>query len=93
MYKRQFLNHVSNRTLWLDRGIVHSGSRGFAFFEEWQDEIINQEIIKEKHLNKKIEEETEWLHKGVTALRRRNQVRLRRLQQLRQELSLIHSLF
>lgn len=84
-HDRSFLNHVSNRTLWLDRGIVHSGSRGFAFFEEWQDEIINQEIIKEKHLNKKIEEETEWLHKGVTARRRRNQGRLRRLQQLRQE--------
>ena len=82
-HDRSFLNHVSNRTLWLDRGIVHSGSRGFAFFEEWQDEIINQEIIKEKHLNKKIEEETEWLHKGVTARRRRNQGRLRRLQQLR----------
>ena len=84
-HDRSFFNHVSNRTLWLDRGIVHSGSRGFAFFEEWQDEIINQEIIKEKHLNKKIEEETELLHKGVTARRRRNQGRLRRLQQLRQE--------
>lgn len=34
---------------------------------------------------KKIEEETEWLHKGVTARRKRNMGRLRRLQQLRQE--------
>jgi ATP-binding cassette subfamily F protein uup len=32
-----------------------------------------------------LDEETEWLHKGVTARRRRNQGRLRRLQQLRQE--------
>lgn len=84
-HDRSFLTHISNKTLWLDRGIVHSNEEGFSKFEEWQDEIINQEIIKEKNLNKKIEEETEWLHKGVTARRRRNQGRLRRLQQLRQE--------
>ena len=84
-HDRSFLTHVSNKTLWLDRGIVYSNDKGFTAFEDWQDEIINQEIIKEKNLNKKIEEETEWLHKGVTARRRRNQGRLRRLQQLRQE--------
>lgn len=84
-HDRSFLTHISNKTLWLDRGVVYSNDKGFSSFEEWQDEIINQEIIKEKNLNKKIEEETEWLHKGVTARRRRNQGRLRRLQQLRQE--------
>ena len=84
-HDRSFLKHTSTATWWLDRGIIYSNDRGFDKFEEWQDEIYNQEIIKEKHLNKKIEEETEWLHKGVTARRRRNQGRLRRLQQLRQE--------
>lgn len=84
-HDRSFLTHVSNATLWLDRGTVHANNKGFSDFENWQEEIINQEIIQEKHLNKKIEEETEWLHKGVTARRRRNQGRLRRLQQLRLE--------
>lgn len=84
-HDRSFLNRVSNATLWLDRGITHSNNKGFSAFEAWQEEILNQEIIKEKYLNKKLEEETEWLHKGVTARRRRNQGRLRRLQQLRQE--------
>jgi ATP-binding cassette subfamily F protein uup len=84
-HDRSFLNHVSNATLWLDRGMIHSNNKGFADFETWQEEILNQEIIKEKYLNKKLDEETEWLHKGVTARRRRNQGRLRRLQQLRQE--------
>ncbi len=84
-HDRSFLTHVSNATLWLDRGIVHANNKGFADFENWQEEILNQEIIKEKQLLKKIEEETEWLHKGVTARRRRNQGRLRRLQQLRLE--------
>lgn len=84
-HDRSFLTHVSNATLWLDRGIVHANNKGFADFENWQEEILNQEIIKEKQLLKKIEEETEWLHKGVTARRRRNQGRSRRLQQLRLE--------
>ncbi len=84
-HDRSFLTRVSNMTLWLDRGIVHANNKGFADFYAWQEEILKQEIIKEKYLNKKLEEETEWLHKGVTARRRRNQGRLRRLQQLRQE--------
>ena len=84
-HDRMFLNHVSQATFWLDRGKMHMNNKGFAAFEEWQEQIINQEIIAQNNLNKKIEEETEWLHKGVTARRRRNQGRLRRLIELRRE--------
>ena len=84
-HDRAFLNHISQTTFWLDRGVLHRNNKGFAFFEEWQDQMIEQEIIEQKALNKKIAEETEWLHKGVTARRKRNMGRLRRLQQLRQE--------
>lgn len=84
-HDRMFLNHISKQTFWLDRGILHSNNKGFAFFDQWQEQILEQEIIAQKYLNKKIEEETQWLHKGVTARRKRNQGRLRRLQQLRQE--------
>ena len=84
-HDRMFLSHVSHTMFWLDRGILRRNNRGFKYFEEWQEQVIEQEIIEQKYLNKKIEEETEWLHKGVTARRRRNMGRLRRLQQLRQE--------
>ncbi len=84
-HDRMFLNNTSQTTFWLDRGILRRNDKGFKFFEEWQDQVIEQEIIEQKHLNKKIAEETEWLHKGVTARRKRNMGRLRRLQQLRQE--------
>ncbi|MBR1648607.1 MAG: ABC-F family ATP-binding cassette domain-containing protein [Alphaproteobacteria bacterium] len=84
-HDRRFLCNTSRTTFWLDRGIMHRNNKGFQYFEEWQDQIIEQEIIAQKHLNKKLAEETEWLHKGVTARRRRNQGRLRRLLQLRQE--------
>lgn len=84
-HDRAFLNHISRTTFWLDRGILRRNNKGFSHFEEWQDQCLEQEIIEQKALNKKIEEETEWLHKGVTARRKRNMGRLRRLQQLRQE--------
>lgn len=84
-HDRMFLNNTSQTTFWLDRGEMHRNNKGFKFFEEWQEQVIDQEIIEQKHLSKKIEEETEWLHKGVTARRKRNMGRLRRLQQLRVE--------
>lgn len=84
-HDRMFLNHISQTTFWLDRGVLRRNNKGFDAFEEWEDQVIEQEIIEQKALNKKIAEETEWLHKGVTARRRRNMGRLHRLQQLRQE--------
>ena len=84
-HDRAFLNHISQTTFWLDRGVLRRNNKGFAYFEAWQDQMIEQQIIEQKALNKKIAEETEWLHKGVTARRKRNMGRLRRLQQLRQE--------
>ena len=84
-HDRMFLKDVSTATFWLDRGRMHLSNKGFAFFESWHEDIINQEIINQNNLNKKIAEETEWLHKGVTARRRRNMGRLRRLIELRRE--------
>ena len=84
-HDRSFLQNVSKTTFWLDRGILRRNNKGFGAFEEWENQVIDQEIIEQKALNKKIAEETEWLHKGVTARRKRNMGRLRRLQQLRAE--------
>lgn len=84
-HDRSFLNHVSTSTLWLDRGKLRTNDKGYASFESWQEEVINQEWIEQRNLNRRIEEETEWLHKGVTARRKRNMGRLRRLQKLRME--------
>lgn len=84
-HDKAFLNNISTSTIWLDRGTLRQNDKGFANFEAWQEQIIEQEIIAQKFLNKRIEEETRWLHKGVTARRKRNMGRLRRLQQLRAE--------
>ncbi len=84
-HDRRFLENISQTTFWLDRGILKRNNKSFRYFEEWQEQLIDLEIAEQKNLNRKILEETEWLHKGVTARRKRNMGRLRRLQQLRIE--------
>ena len=41
-HDRMFLNNVSKTTFWLDRGIMRRNDKGFKFFEEWQEQVINQ---------------------------------------------------
>lgn len=84
-HDRAFLKHVCDGILWLDRGIVRTLNKGFDAFEDWRDAVYEQEDAERRRLNKKIDAETEWLHKGVTARRRRNQGRLHRLFDLRNE--------
>jgi ATP-binding cassette subfamily F protein uup len=59
--------------------------KGFAHFDDWRDDIIEQDATERHKLNRKIVRETVWLHKGVTARRKRNMGRLRALMDLRQK--------
>jgi len=82
-HDRAFLGTVSRQTLWLDRGIVRRHDQGFTAFEAWQDTIYATEEAEQARLDKKLQAETHWLHRGVTARRKRNMGRLRALMSLR----------
>ncbi|MGI9509954.1 MAG: ABC-F family ATP-binding cassette domain-containing protein, partial [Geminicoccaceae bacterium] len=84
-HDRRFLSSLSKRTWWLDRGRIRVLDQGFEGFETWSQDLLAQEEADLHRLSKTIEAETEWLHFGVTARRKRNQGRLRRLKALRQE--------
>ena len=84
-HDRTFLSKMSMRTFWLDRGRLITLEKGYPFFEEWAEDIIERETRTQEKLSQKIAQETEWLHRGVTARRRRNMGRLRGLVALRQE--------
>lgn len=84
-HDRAFLKHVCDGIIWLDRGIERTLNKKFDAFEDWRDAVYEQEEAEQNRLNKKIESETRWLHKGVTARRKRNQGRLHRLYDLRNE--------
>lgn len=84
-HDRRFLETLSRTTVWLDRGVTRRLEEGFAKFESWRDTVLEQDDRARHELNRKIAAETEWLHKGVTARRKRNQGRLRALHALREE--------
>lgn len=86
-HDRRFLGDLTNGTLWLDRGILRQSPKGYSAFQEWADEIDRQETVNLQKMDRRLYEETQWLHKGVTARRKRNQGRLRRLVDMRTEKS------
>jgi ATP-binding cassette subfamily F protein uup len=84
-HDRAFLTAVSRTIWWLDHGRLRTLDQGFAALEAWSEQILAQEEAELHKLDRTIEHEAEWSHHGITARRRRNQGRLRRLQALRTE--------
>jgi ATP-binding cassette subfamily F protein uup len=82
-HDRRFLENLSQATVWLSDGRTRRLDRSFTGFEAWRDEILEQEEVARHKLDRKIASEMDWLHKGVTARRKRNQGRLRALYDLR----------
>ncbi len=82
-HDKAFLKRVGKSMIWLDRGIARMSDKGFEHFDDWQEAVFGQEEAEQRRLTRKLEAETEWLRKGVTARRKRNQGRLRRLYDLR----------
>ena len=84
-HDRRFLSRLSRNTLWLDRGRTRLLRQGFAQFETWRDETLEQEEIDRHKLDRRIADEEHWLRYGVSARRKRNVKRLAGLLQLRQD--------
>ncbi|MCC6471502.1 MAG: ATP-binding cassette domain-containing protein [Alphaproteobacteria bacterium] len=84
-HDRAFLTRLSRRTLWLDRGVLREHDEGYAGFDEWSDGILAAEDAAQARLDKLILRETAWSREGISARRKRNQGRVRRLAALRQE--------
>jgi ATP-binding cassette subfamily F protein uup len=82
-HDRRFLGSLSTATIWLSFGETRRLDRGFAAFEDWRDELLERAESERHKLDRKIVREEEWIKYGVTARRKRNQGRLRALQELR----------
>jgi ATP-binding cassette subfamily F protein uup len=84
-HDRRFLETLSQATVWLDRGRTRRMDRGFAQFEEWRDQVLEQEEAEHHKLGRKLVAEADWLRYGVTARRKRNVRRLGNLHAMRQQ--------
>ena len=83
-HDRRFLANMSRATVWLDRGETRRMERGFEYFEEWRDEILEAEERDQHKLERKIAAEEHWIRYGVTARRKRNMRRVAELNALRE---------
>jgi ABC transport system ATP-binding/permease protein len=83
-HDRRFLSNLSRSTVWLDRGETRRVERGFADFESWRDEVLEEEERNQHKLDRKIVAEEHWLRYGVSGRRKRNVKRLATLHALRE---------
>ncbi|MFV0430999.1 MAG: ATP-binding cassette domain-containing protein [Alphaproteobacteria bacterium] len=84
-HDRRFAENITSACLWLERGQLHRVAAPLAEFNDWQNAFFEKEDTERAKLDKYIAEETRWSHQGITARRKRNQGRLRRLYTLRDE--------
>jgi ABC transport system ATP-binding/permease protein len=82
-HDRRFLTRLCRATVWLDRGVTRRIERGFASFEEWRDQVLEEEERDQHKLGRRIVAEEHWMRYGVTARRKRNMRRVEQLADLR----------
>ena len=84
-HDRRFLENIATRIVELDRGQIVSYPGSFAEYQRRKAEALNAESLETARFDKLLKEEEVWIRKGVEARRTRNEGRVRRLEQLRQE--------
>ncbi len=82
-HDRTFLRTLTDRILWVDRGDVRRLDQGFGAFEEWRDKVFDEEDVARHKLDRFIKAEGRWAVEGISARRKRNQGRVRRLAAMR----------
>lgn len=85
-HDRRFLESLSKTTVWMDRGETRVLDKGFSHFEDWRDEVLEQEELDRHKLARQINREQHWVVHGVSGRRKRNVRRMKELGNLRQEL-------
>lgn len=85
-HDRRFLQNLSKRVVWLDRGQTFELDKGFAHFEDWRDEMIEQEALDHHKLKREIHREEHWVTHGVSGRRKRNVRRMKELGTLKSTL-------
>ena len=82
-HDRTFLARLTKSCFWLDRGDLRRAEIGFGGFDAWTERVYEEEERAADKLDAKLKIEMHWLHRGVTARRRRNQGRLAKLHEMR----------
>ena len=85
-HDRTFLSNFTNKVFWLDRGDLKISPKGFKNFDNWSEELLNQEARELRNRKQFVNLEVEWAQRGVKARVKRNVKRLERAKQLKAQL-------
>jgi ATP-binding cassette subfamily F protein uup len=84
-HDRAFLDRVVTRIVELDRGTLRSYPGNFSTYERRRDTELQDEAIAKRRFDKFWAQEEAWIRRGVEARRTRNEGRVRRLLDLREQ--------
>ncbi|WP_225197993.1 ABC-F family ATP-binding cassette domain-containing protein [Gluconobacter oxydans] len=82
-HDRRLLETLSRSVVWLENGVTRRLDQGFARYEAWRDEVLEQQERDAHKLDRQIAREEDWMIYGVTARRKRNVRRVGELAALR----------
>ena len=82
-HDRSFLQALATRIVEIDRGELTSWPGDYANYLRRREERLNAEAQERARFDKKLAEEEAWIRQGIKARRKRNQGRVRQLQEMR----------
>ncbi|MGD9548651.1 MAG: ATP-binding cassette domain-containing protein [Candidatus Krumholzibacteriia bacterium] len=84
-HDRAFLRGVADRIIELDRGRLRDWTCDYDTFLARRDELLRTEQAQWAEFDRRLAEEEVWIRQGVRERRTRNQGRVRRLLEMREE--------
>ena len=82
-HDRAFLTRLTQNSLWLRHNRLVVAPVGYGKFDAWAQALARDQARAHERLTQKLKAEEHWRVHGVTARRKRNQGRLRKLEELR----------
>lgn len=86
-HDRAFLKNIAQRFIELDRGKLTSFAGNFDNYLKRKQDLLEIETRDNALFDKKLAQEEVWIRKGIKARRTRNEGRVRKLQELREQRS------
>ena len=84
-HDRYFLDAQAEEIMELDRGILRQFHCGYSDYLQKKSELLEQEGRQSKKFDRLLADEEKWIRRGIPARRRRDEGRVRRLQDLRRQ--------
>ena len=84
-HDRTFLSNITDQVFWLDRGQIRVSPKGFKYFDEWSEELLEQERRELDNRKQMVALEMDWANRGVKARVKRNVRRLEQAHEIRDQ--------